>query len=373
MVPEQNNADVTPRKRVLVTGLDGFIGHHIADVFLSKTDWDIVGLSKIDSASTLHRLSEMAATNGNFKDRVEFLYHDLRTPITEYLSQRLGSINYIFHLAASTHVDRSIECPLEFVLDNVIGTCNLLDYARTLNSLEIFLYFSTDEVFGPAAPGQDFKEWDRYRSSNPYAATKAAAEELAISYMNTYGLPVVITHTMNVFGERQHPEKYFPKVINAVKAGQRIFIHSNPDRTKAGTRFYLHARNVGAALIFLVKQHHATGKVVGDKFNIVGEKEIDNLSLAEMIAGVVGKPLQYEMVDFHSSRPGHDLRYSLDGTKLKNMDFEFPDTFEDSLKDTVNWYLKHDGWLLHEISKDKLNQENVAYEEGLARNLKSNL
>jgi len=358
-----NSGGKTSAKRVLITGLNGFIGHHIADVILRKTDWFIVALSRIDSPSAKNRLAEIASGSNQFEDRVEFIYHDLRSPINEYLSHRLGDVNYILHLAAGANVDQSIQFPMEFVQDNVLGTCNLLDFARTLPALEIFLYFSTAEVFGPAAPGVAFKEWDRYKSSNPYAASKAGGEELAISYMNTYGLPVVITHTMNVFGERQPPERFIPKVINAVKAWQRIFIHSNADRTKAGTRFYIHARNVGAAILFLIEKHHTTGKVVGDKFNLVGEDEIDNLSLAEMIARVVGNPLKYELVDFHSSRPGHDLRYALDGSKLKEMGFEYPESFEESLKETVTWYINHDEWLGHESLKERLLKESETYDE----------
>lgn len=352
-------------KRVLLTGIDGFIGHHIAEGILKTTDWTIVGLSKIDGASTLHRLTDMEEWHTLYKDRIRFIYHDLRAPINPYVANRIGPVNYILHLAASTHVDRSIEAPMEFVQDNVVGTCNILDYARTLDGLEFFNYFSTDEVFGPAPEGVAFKEWDRYRSSNPYAATKAGGEELAYSYYNTYGLPVVITHTMNVFGERQHPEKYIPKTINAVLRGERLFIHSDPTRTKAGIRSYVHARNVAAASLFLINRFEQGDMLVGDKFNIVGEKELDNLQLAQEIAKVVGKELKYELVDFHSSRPGHDLRYSLDGSKLAAMGFEHPKTFEESLRKTVEWYVEHPEWLLDEFSRAQFAKEAHAFDEGI--------
>ncbi|MBT3293309.1 NAD-dependent epimerase/dehydratase family protein [Candidatus Peregrinibacteria bacterium] len=349
-------------KRVLITGVDGFIGHHLVEGILKNTDWKVVGLSKIDCASTLHRLTDMDHWDDSLKERFDFVYHDLRSPINPYIANRIGPVNYVLHLAANTHVDRSIEYPMEFVLDNVVGTCNILDYARGLKNLELFSYFSTDEVFGPAPEGTEFKEWDRYKSSNPYAATKAGGEELAYSYFNTFDLPVAITHTMNVFGERQHPEKFVPKVVNAVLRGERLFIHSNADKSKAGSRHYVHARNVTAAMLFLIKQHEQGAQIIGDKFNISGEKELDNLALAEYIAEVVGKPLNYEMVDFHSCRPGHDLRYALDGSKLKDMGFEFPKTFEDSLKKTVSWYLDHPEWLLDEFSKSQFVKENTAFE-----------
>lgn len=350
-------------KRVLITGIDGFIGHHLAEAILKNTDWKIVGLSKIDASSTLHRLSDMEDWANQFHDRFEFVYHDLRAPINHYVANRIGPINYIFHLAANTHVDRSIEVPMEFVLDNVVATCNILEYARELDGLELINYFSTDEVFGPAPEGVAYKEWDRYKSSNPYAATKAGGEELAYSYYNTYKLPLFITHTMNVFGERQHPEKFVPKVINAVLRGERIFIHSNADKSKAGTRHYVHARNVAAAILFLVKQFEDGQEIIGDKFNVAGEQELDNLELAQFIAKTVGKELIYEMTDFHSSRPGHDLRYALDGSKLQNMGFSYPKTFEDSLQKTVEWYLEHPKWLLNEFSKAQFAKEHTAYEE----------
>jgi dTDP-glucose 4,6-dehydratase len=333
-------------KRILITGADGFIGHHVVEGLLKNTDATIVGMSKIDSASTLHRLQDIEGWSERFAHRFSFVYHDLRSPVNAYVANRIGPVNTILHLAASTHVDRSIASPMEFVQDNVVGTCNLLDYARTLPELELLNYFSTDEVFGPAPEGVAYGEWDRYKSSNPYAASKAGGEELAYSYYNTFGLPVMITHTMNVFGERQHPEKFIPKVINAVLRGEKIFIHADPARQKAGTRFYIHARNVCAALHFLLQQHDAGVAIAGDKFNIVGEQEMDNLSLAQFIAKVVGKPLNYELVDFHSSRPGHDLRYALSGEKLQQMGFEYPKTFEQSLTKTVEWYLQHPQWLL---------------------------
>jgi dTDP-glucose 4,6-dehydratase len=171
---------------------------------------------------------------------------------------------------------------------------------------------------------------------------------------------------MNVFGERQHPEKFIPKTINAVLHGERLFVHSDPSRTKAGSRFYVHARNVTAAMLFLIEQYEKGAAILGDKFNVVGEKEVDNLTLAQFIAKVIGKPLNYELVDFHSSRPGHDLRYALDGTKLREMGFTYPKTFEQSLEKTVQWYLKHPDWLLADFSKAQFAKEAQAFDASSA-------
>ncbi len=347
-------------KRVLLTGIDGFIGHHVAEGILKdKPDWEVVGLSRIDGASSLQRLFDMEEWRSGraFWQRVSFHYHNLRAPVNEYLARQIGPIDVILHLAAGTHVDRSIENPMEFVQDNVVATCNLLDYARSLPVMPLFVYFSTDEVFGPAPVGTAYKEWDRYHAGNPYSATKAGGEELALAYENTYKLPLFITHTMNVFGERQHPEKFIPKVIKSVLKGETVTIHANADKSKAGSRFYIHARNVAEALLFLLDRYQS-----GDKYNIVGEKEVDNLTLAQFIASVIGKPLRYDMVDFHSSRPGHDLRYALDGTKLREMGFDYPKSFEQSLEKTILWYLEHPEWLLDSDAEEIAKEVRAGFE-----------
>jgi dTDP-glucose 4,6-dehydratase len=145
---------------------------------------------------------------------------------------------------------------------------------------------------------------------------------------------------MNIFGERQHPEKFIPSCIRKIVRGEKVIIHANHSLTKAGSRFYIHAQNVCSAVDFIMKN----GKN-GDKYNIVGEREIDNLSLAQMIANILGKPLNYELVDFHSSRPGHDLRYALDGSKMQQMGWNLPMDLENSMASVVDWSLKNPEWI----------------------------
>lgn len=326
--------------RALITGGAGFIGHHLVEHLLRHTDWELVLLDRLDCSGNLNRLVEIKDWDKHHRKRVIFKHHDLRAPVHEQLAKQLGPIDVVLHLAAGTHVDRSISDPLSFVWDNVVGTAHLLEYARLVQP-EKFLYFSTDEVFGPAPAGHAFKEWDRYKSGNPYAATKAGAEELCVSYANTFRLPIMVTHTMNVLGERQHPEKMVPMTIKKVRDGDMVTIHSDKTRTKAGSRFYIHARNVADAVLFVLDKGTA-----GEKYNIVGEAEVDNLQLARAIAEVQGLPLHHEMVDFHSSRPGHDLRYALDGSKLAEMGWKPPVSFEKSLERVVRWSLEHPHWLL---------------------------
>ena len=319
--------------KLLLTGGCGFIGSHFIEGILKETDWEIVILDRLDISGNLERLRDMSIWEAQ-KHRVKFLWWDLKAPLNDFVKGDIGEVDYIWDLAASSHVDRSIQDPLSFVMDNVVGTCNLLNFARELPNLKLFIYFSTDEVFGPAPEGVFYKEWDRYKSGNPYAATKAGAEELCIAFENTYKLPIIITHTMNVIGERQHPEKFIPMCIKKILNGETVIIHSDKTKTKSGSRCWIHARNVLKAMRFLTENGE-----VGEKYNIVGE-ERNNLVIAEFIAQILGKQLKYEMIDFHSSRPGHDLRYSLDGTKLKSMGFDYPISLRQSLEKTIKWYTK---------------------------------
>ena len=340
-------------KRVLITGGAGFIAHHLIYYLIKNTNWDIVSLDRLDYSGNLNRLDNiLSKITAEQKARVKVIFHDLKSEINPWIKKELGDIDIILHLAAGSHVDRSIDFPMEFVLDNVVGTANILDYARILNKekkLERFVYFSTDEVFGPAPKGIDYKENDRYNSTNPYSATKAGGEELAVAYENTYNLPIYITRTMNVFGERQHPEKFIPMCIRKIRDGETITVHSNKTKTIPGTRHYIHAEDVAEAILFLLTNNidfkNDYGGAKCPKFNIVGPEEINNLELAQIIADSQGKKLKYEMVDFHSSRPGHDLRYSLSGEKMKKLGWIPSIKLTERIKQVVGWSLKNENWI----------------------------
>jgi len=325
--------------KVVITGGCGFAGHHFVEHFLKNTDMEVVIVDKLSYASFGYdRLRDIDVFDDS---RVSVVNHDFTLPVSAGVLQELEGCRYFLHLAAESHVDNSIDDPLPFILSNVLGTHHALMAARALG-VERFLYFSTDEVFGPAPHGVDYKEWDRYRSSNPYAASKAGGEELAVAYHNTYAIPVIITHTMNLIGERQHYEKFVPLVVKKVLAGEPVTIHSDKTMTKAGQRHYLHCRNAAAAVQFVLENGE-----IGEKYNIVGDVEIDNLTFAQNIADILGRPLDYRMVDFHSARPGHDLRYSLDGGALRELGFSYPVDFYDSLEQMINWMVDPDNkkWL----------------------------
>ena len=289
--------------KIVLTGGCGFIGHHFAEYIHKNTDWDIIILDKLTYASMgLERLRNNGLYNSQ---RVKIYTVDLCNEISEGLKKEMGNnIDYIVHMAAETHVDNSIKEPRNVIMNNVTSTVNLLEWSRTLQNLKIFFYFSTDEVFGPALGDTLFKEWDRHKPTNPYSASKSAAENICLSYENTYKTPLIIVNVMNAFGERQHVEKFIPLCIKKILNNELIQIHAYPDKITSGTRFYIHSQNIASAVLFLIKN----GKI-GEKYNISGEKEVSNLDLAKLIAKFIGKELNYELIDFHSSRPGHDLRY----------------------------------------------------------------
>jgi dTDP-glucose 4,6-dehydratase len=324
---------------ILVTGGCGFIGHHFVEHVYVNTNWNIIVVDKLNYASKGY--DRLRDTDTLKSDRVAVYSFDLSLPFSEGIKYEFGNnIKYIVHMAAETHVDNSIATPAPFIHNNVMSTVHLLEFARTLKSLEIFFYFSTDEVYGPALGEKLFSEDERHSPTNPYSASKSAAEQICMSYKNTYSVPVMRINVMNAFGERQYVEKFIPKVIRKIINDEVVQIHSYPDKITSGTRFYIHARNIAAAVLFLLKNGR-----IGESYNVTGEKEISNLEMAQFIANTIGKKLNYEMVDFHSDRPGHDLRYGLDGTKLSLMGWKLPVNFEDSLRKTILWTLENKKWL----------------------------
>lgn len=335
-------------KRILITGGNGFVGHHVVEHILKNTDWHITIVDKLSYASSGNdRLRDIDVMDDT---RVVRFTNDLINPFPEGLIKEIGDIDIILHMAAESHVDNSISHPVDFIMNNIKSTIELLEYARNLESLKLFIYFSTDEVYGTAPEGTHHKEGDRHNPGNPYSASKSASEAVVRSYSNTYKIPCVITSTMNILGERQHPEKFLPLIIKRVLSGEKLYIHSNETKTKAGSRYYIHARNVADAILFIInnsKERLDNIDASRGVFNIVGEKEFDNLELAKLVAKHMGKELNYEMVDFHSSRPGHDLRYALDGSKMRKLGWVHPISIEASIHKIIDWTLeeKNKHWL----------------------------
>jgi len=331
-------------REILITGGCGFIGHHLAEHLLKNTNWNIKILDSLTYAGIQKRITDMGAYKDN-KDRIKFIFHDLRAELNKTTIKDLGQLDYIVHMAAETHVDNSLIDARPFIETNVIGTMNLLNYIKDNDiGLKRFINFSTDEVYGSAPDDYDYKEDDRWRPSNPYSASKCGQSALGIAYATSFGLPIIHTYTMNVFGERQHPEKLIPKTIRTFKEGKPMTIHCKKEGdkvTEIGKRYWLHARNASDAVLFLLDK----GKN-NDHYNIVGDIELTNLEMTDKIAKYMGldNP-KYDFVDFHKTRPGHDRRYSLDGNKLRKMGWKAKVDFEESLDRTVKWSINNMDWL----------------------------
>jgi dTDP-glucose 4,6-dehydratase len=338
------------KKRVLLTGASGFFGSHLLRHLLVNTDWEFVCPCSWTHKGTPERIEN--ALHGMDRSRVTVVTHDLTAPFTIYTKKRIGHIDVILNIAANSHVHRSIENPGEFLFGNLAIAYNMLEFAREIKP-ELFLQFSTDEVYGDAPIGINYKEWSPIRPSNPYSASKASQEDMAFSYWRTYNVPVIITNTMNLFGETQDPEKYTAKLIRNIYNDEVVTVHGAEGNI--GSRYYLHARNAAAAVLFIINKVkpllHSDGVDRPERFNIVGDIEVDNLTLAKtvnrMICEITGvnKELKYILEDYHSTRPGHDRRYALDGSMLKEWGWSAPMEFEASLKKSIEWTLNNKQWL----------------------------
>jgi dTDP-glucose 4,6-dehydratase len=332
--------------RVLLSGAGGFVGHHVCEHLMKNTDWHVVATDSFRHKGNFARLAEICEPRPEWRERIDVITHDLTAPLSPQAAERIGPVDYVIAMASESHVDRSIADPVPFVKNNVDVALNTLEFCRQARPAKIIVV-STDEVYGPETGGRPHAEWAPVIPSNPYSASKACQEAIAVSYWRSYGLPVIITNTMNIFGERQDPEKFVPKVIAAVRDGRTVPVHGVPGNI--GTRYYLHARNAADAWLYLLQ--HARVAMFSDgapqpaRFNVVGDEKLSNLELAAMIAGIMGRELRYELVDFHSTRPGHDPHYGLDGSRLWFHGWKAPLGFAESLRKTVEWTLSNPRWL----------------------------
>lgn len=315
---------------VLLTGGAGFIGSHIADEIVETTDWNVVVMDRLTYAGRLDRLSHLPS------GRVRVVHHDFSFPITDRLLKEIGPIEYVLHNGAESHVVRSFSNPEPFILSNVIGTFNILEMCRRIAATKIIV-ISTDEIFGPSE-GQDFKEDDRMRPSNVYSATKAGAEMIAAAWHRSYGLPIIRTRTMNIFGPKQHPEKFVPMTVRKLLTGEMVDIHTNSEG-QTGSRHWLHARVQANALLFLLKHGEP-----GETYHIGGTR-LTNFEMAMEIALILARPLSYRKVNAYEQFPGHDLHYGINDDKIISLGWSPQVDFERALKDTVQWYANNRSWL----------------------------
>lgn len=336
-------------KKVLLTGAGGSIGCHVIAHLMHNTDWQIIATDSFRHKGQFDRIVEVCKEHLDWAKRIRIFTHDLTAPFSPHEVKRFEGIDYIVNLASLSDVQASIDDPVPFIRNNIDITLNMLELAREIKP-KAFIQFSTDEVYGSAEDGHGHKEWETLLPSNPYSASKAAQEMLAIAYWRSYSVPLIITNTMNNFGEAQQSNKFPVKVQKAVEVGEVVKIHATKDG-KIGTRFYLHSRNAADAVLFLLQNTDPTKHIPGmvdrpDRYNIVGDKQLSNLELAELIAKLMHKELKYELEYFHETNPGHDLNYGLNGEKLTKMGWKPPLTIEESLKQTIDWQQNNKEWII---------------------------
>jgi dTDP-glucose 4,6-dehydratase len=305
---------------VLVTGAAGFIGSNFVHHLLGEhNDVNVISLDALTYAGSKDRLADVLDD-----PRHEFVEGDVRDH--ELVSELMSDVNHVVHFAAESHVDRSIEDSSPFVQTNVGGTQVLLD-AAVQSDIDRFLQVSTDEVYGQILEGE-FSEHDELDPRNPYAATKAGADLLAMSYERTHDLPVLITRTCNNFGPRQHPEKLIPKFIQRAAAAENLPLYGDG----SNVREWIYVEDNCRALN-LVLQEGSSGEI----YNVGSGIEMTNREVTEMILEVVGAPK--ELVSYVEDRPGHDKRYALETSKIKTLGWEPTWSFEEGLRRTTSYYL----------------------------------
>ena len=334
-------------KRALVTGVGGSMGCHFLAHIMHNTDWEVVGIDSFRHMGLSERVTEITSEHPTWWPRLKIVLHDLRAPISYNMSEDIGHIDYVFNLAALSDVYSSINAPGYSFNANVQLMTTMLDWAR-VSKPSVFLHMSTDEVYGPVRRGHLHSEWDTILPSNPYAASKAAQEAIAISHWRTYGLPLVLVNVANNFGEMQSPAKFPAIVQRKVTAGERVTIHGTG--AKDGTRYYIHSRNTADACLYIVKNLFVPAHIDGSpdrpaRYNIAGDGPYSNFEIADMVAGLLGKKLLYEFEDFSVTRPGHDHHYGLDGTYLSRLGWRPPVPFMESLRATVLWQQQKPQWL----------------------------
>lgn len=301
--------------KALLTGGDGFVGSNVLEYMLEKTDWTFVCI-----CSWRHY---GVPTNIKPNHRVEVITHDLIGNMPD-----LGTFDYILNIASESHVDRSIKEPVDFIENNVSSTLQILEYARKYPP-KVFLQFSTDEVYG----AMEHKEWDVLLPSNPYAASKAAQEMIAIAYWKTYKVPIVITNSNNIVGKNQNPEKFVPKLVKLISAGDTVTIHTS--NGKPGRRYWNAVQNVANALLFILSKAPTLYNPSADrpdKYALNGGEELDNLEMAQLIAGMLGKELNYKLIDAETIRPGYDEFYALTTGKLESLGWKAPYSLAEGLQ-----------------------------------------
>lgn len=332
-------------KTIIITGGAGFIGSHVVRLFVNKySDYQIVNLDKLTYAGNLENLRDVEGLPNYTFVQADIVDAELMDQIFQEYQP-----DGVIHLAAESHVDRSISNPMEFVFTNVIGTMNLLNAAKKLwagnQEGKLFYHISTDEVYGALSMNKEemFVETTKYDPHSPYSASKASSDHFVRAYCDTYGLPALVSNCSNNYGSYQFPEKLIPLFINNIKNNKALPVYGKGENIRDWLWVEDHARAID--VIF------HTGKV-GETYNIGGHNEWTNIDLIKMMCSIMDRKLgrasgeSAKLISYVTDRAGHDLRYAIDSTKLQNELGWVPSLqFEEGLEKTIDWYLEHEEWI----------------------------
>jgi len=336
------------QKTILITGGAGFIGSHVVRLFVNKyPECKIINLDKLTYAGNLENLRDIEN-----KTNYSFIKGDIVD--AEFIDELFSThkFTHVIHLAAESHVDRSISGPMEFVKTNIIGTVNLLNAAKKLwncslnspvNTSNLFYHISTDEVYGTLGATGYFTEGTSYDPHSPYSASKASSDHMVRAYADTYGLPVIITNCSNNYGPFQFPEKLIPLAIYNIRNNKNIPVYGKGENTRDWLFVEDHATAID--LVFHKGKNAET-------YNIGGHNEWKNIDLIKLLCNIMDKKLNRaagtseKLISYVTDRAGHDMRYAIDASKIqKELGWKPSVKFENALETTVDWYLSNENWL----------------------------